>query len=517
MSNMLRPPSLGPIVGHTTDASVRVWIRAADAGEHRSIGVAGLCQGKRVRPSSVTYFRLRREYDRTGVSDFNNLKPDTEYAIRTGSLALDSTDSMVELEFDEIKKRLPKAGVWADDLEQLPAEQCEARVRTFPKQDAGGDLAFIFGSCRYPGLLWGKKRADLIFKAIYERFHNGQDAVPPRLMIMAGDQIYADMLNRHIPFGLADTEKEFRERYLTAFGAPNTRRLLRTIPQYMILDDHEIEDNWVQGRVKDSDKRTLFNLAISAYRSYQWSHCPRNHGQKLFYQFECAGYPFFVLDGRTQRMREDKDEVLEDNHLLGIPAQPHHGKQYKGQIDIVCEWLKKQQDKIGDLPKFIVSASVFVPNDVARKDRSAKQWKSDSWPAFPETRRQLLRTITDHGVQNVVFLSGDIHCSNVAEISFFKENTKTDLKAWSITSSAFYWPFPFADGDPLNYIHDSQTEKDPFDIGNGHVMHYKAWDFQQEDNFTQVTIEQGKKISVRTFDKRGRQLDQSELALAGGD
>ena len=179
MSNMLRPPSLGPIVGHTTDASMRVWIRAADAGEHRSIGVAGLCQGKRVRPSSVTYFRLRREYDRTGVSDFNNLKPDTEYAIRTGSLALDSTDSMVELEFDEIKKRLPKAGVWADDLEQLPAEQCEARVRTFPKQDAGGDLAFIFGSCRYPGLLWGKKRADLIFKAIYERFHNGQDAVPP--------------------------------------------------------------------------------------------------------------------------------------------------------------------------------------------------------------------------------------------------------------------------------------------------------------------------------------------------
>ena len=109
---------------------------------------------------------------------------------------------------------------------------------------------------------------------------------------MAGDQIYADMLNRHIPFGLADTEKEFRERYLTAFGAPNTRRLLRTIPQYMILDDHEIEDNWVQGRVKDSDKRTLFNLAISAYRSYQWSHCPRNHGQKLFYQFECAGTPF---------------------------------------------------------------------------------------------------------------------------------------------------------------------------------------------------------------------------------
>jgi hypothetical protein len=61
-----------------------------------------------------------------------------------------------------------------------------------------------------------------------------------------GDQIYADELNRMLPIGRADTETEFQERYSTAFSSPNMRRLLRSVPNYMILDDHEIEDNWTQ-------------------------------------------------------------------------------------------------------------------------------------------------------------------------------------------------------------------------------------------------------------------------------
>ena len=83
---------------------------------------------------------------------------------------------------------------------------------------------------------------------------------------MAGDQIYADVFNRHVPIGLADSEEEFRDRYVTVFTSHNMRQLLRSTPNYMILDDHEIEDNWVQGRIKDVAKRRLFQVAISAYR-----------------------------------------------------------------------------------------------------------------------------------------------------------------------------------------------------------------------------------------------------------
>ena len=51
---------------------------------------------------------------------------------------------------------------------------------------------------------------------------------------MVGDQIYADVLNKNIPVLRADTYEEFQERYMTAFGAPNLRRLLRMARPCMI-------------------------------------------------------------------------------------------------------------------------------------------------------------------------------------------------------------------------------------------------------------------------------------------
>ena len=72
--------------------------------------------------------------------------------------------------------------------------------------------------------------------------------------------------------------KSSRSGTHSAFGSLNMRRLLRQLPTYMILDDHEVEDNWAQDRIRDRKKRMLFNVAIGAYCSYQWTHSPRNFG-----------------------------------------------------------------------------------------------------------------------------------------------------------------------------------------------------------------------------------------------
>src|SRR3546814_3832829 len=65
------------------------------------------------------------------------------------------------------------------------------------------------------------------------------------------------------------------------------------------------------------------------------------------------------------------------------------------------------------------------------------------------------------------------------------------LKAFSITSSAFYWPFPFADGEPSSYVHDSRArdQLDTFQIDAQHAMDYRAWNFTQEDNFCRVDLD----------------------------
>ncbi len=519
---MIRALSVGPIVGHTSTDFVRIWMRGADEKNGRTVGVAALYDGNgNYLAKSARYLRLKREYDRTGTIDFYGLKPDTTYIVRLGSLTLDSTDIMDNVEDAELWKKLPKAEAWLDEMETLPEDESTAKFRTYPDKRGKG-LSFIFGSCRYPGLFWASKKADQIFGAIAARFQDASSKAP-RFLLMVGDQIYADKANRAIPIGRADTPSEFHERYVTAFTSPNMRTLLRSTPTYMILDDHEIEDNWVQGRIAKEEKRLLFQIAISAYMSYQWIHCPRNFdqdgeaknndGRKLHYSFDCGGYSFFVMDSRTQRIRDDNDYTIGDNHLLGYPAKPSAPGR-KGQIDLLCEWLVAQQKDNGDLPKFIVSPSVFVPNDVSTAKSDRKKCEDDAWAAFPVTRRQLLQTIVDNSIQNVVFLSGDVHCSNIAEIKFtHKTSGLLPLRAFSITSSAFYWPWAFADGDPLSFVHDSEKEGDNFDVNADVVMSYRAYNFEQEDNFTQVDVE-GTQIIARNFARDGRLLGTTKLKLA---
>jgi len=533
----LRAPGLGPIVGHTTDTSSRIWIRAGDPGDEnatldadrRTLAIiAVVSENGQPLPEhkiGVHYFRLRREFDRTGTFTLGEdtgikeskvsykLKPDTLYGVRVGTLTLDDPfKNDANIKSVDLADVLPDPAVWRKPLLDLDERFSAAEFRTFPAADAGKrdvKVSFLLGSCRYPGLLWKAKLADKIFGPVRAEAEVAREGGRPSFVLMVGDQIYADKLNRHIPIGLADTYAEFQERYLTAFGSGNMRKLLRSLPTYMILDDHEIEDNWHQDRLRDSALARLFNLAIGAYMSYQWNHGPRSFGQRLFYNFACGGLPFFVLDTRTQRYMDDIADSLADNHMLGRPSL---ADEEPNQLDYLLKWLKDAQRTLGNTPKFIASSSVFVPNPMdARADASlAHKQNSDSWPAFPETRRVILQTIVDHSIQNVVFLSGDIHCSNIAQLSFSGTPKAKKLKALSITSSAFYWPFPFADGSPSDYVHDSAAagQEDTFIISEKPrlAMDYTAWNFTQVDNFCRVDVDRNNAtLTVRVFDDEGKQ------------
>jgi alkaline phosphatase D len=133
--------------------------------------------------------------------------------------------------------------------------------------------------------------------------------------------------------------------------------------------------------------------------------------------------------------------------------------------------------------------------------------KSDAWSAYPATRQAILEHIVTNRIQNVVFLTGDIHCANIARLEFTGTPEAETLHAYDITSSALYWPFPFADGDPNNYVHDSRAsgQIDRFPIlGTNVEMNYRAWGFTQEDNFCRLDLDQGRQsLQIRVFDRDG--------------
>jgi alkaline phosphatase D len=194
----LRPPGLGPLIGATTDTTCRIWIRAGDPADkktdldedRRTVGVIRLVSANKKKVSNAWYFRLQREYDRTGTfllgkdvqlgfyeEDFKDqgkpvpkpddlpakvraftLAPDTEYTVRCGTLTIDDpmpNDAM--LKDWELIARLPDIDKIKDELlgPNFKPEVCEATFRTFPTPDKAQDsMSFLLGSCRYPGLLW---------------------------------------------------------------------------------------------------------------------------------------------------------------------------------------------------------------------------------------------------------------------------------------------------------------------------------------------------------------------------
>ena len=97
-------------------------------------------------------------------------------------------------------------------------------------------------------------------------------------------------------------------------------------------------------------------------------------------------------------------------------------------------------------------------------------------------------------------------------MAFEQAGADSGLHAYDITSSAFYWPFPFADGDPNNYVHDSTRpeQRDSFPVAGGR-MNYNAWGFTQEDNFCRVNIDKPNgALQVRYFDRKGAPIEVAD-------
>ena len=76
------------------------------------------------------------------------------------------------------------------------------------------------------------------------------------------------------------------------------RRVLRSRPTYMALDDHEVVDDWGTENV-DAVREAA---GVRAYRVFQQAHNPGGFGAtRLDYGFRRGPAAFYVTDSRTAR------------------------------------------------------------------------------------------------------------------------------------------------------------------------------------------------------------------------
>lgn len=369
-------------------------------------------------------------------------------------------------------------------------------ARILQSLKTGDAITFALGSCRYAATIFDREMADGLFGVLRALLDSTDDPLVPTLLLLLGDQIYADATAG--AFDPRSQVDRFHNTYREAWSAPNAREVLRRLPTYMMMDDHDIgAENWEinarrpppKRRRKDHRDRSRDILAgFRSFRDHQLKLSPRydpelpyrsgvNGEACYWYAFESGGFGFFVSDTRSGR---------EPRSLANAATARIMGPI---QWRALKEWLWHRQKTQGNRPKFVATASVVVPFTCAAEANSAYVVRSDGWEGYPTSLSDLFRFIAQKRIENVVFLSGDPHASSVTEISLLDSTGKEmELRSYSIVSSAIYAPYPFANtrsGDCSESILDR-----PRDIGMGYKLRYrnllKANVF--EDNFVTVQI-----------------------------
>lgn len=339
-------PTVGPIIGHTTTNHARIFLR----GEHNkdTLAFAGIRYRRQGEDhwSKGNFAKLEPEHDMCEVIVLNNLSADSDYEYQAGWFSLTSPSHTV------------------DTVKELPLQWSRQvyHLRTRSSQ-ANQPRAYIVGSCRYlrmtAGIASAPHLGDRVFASISRLVEQGTP--PVSALVMTGDQIYVDDLNIIAP----DRElKEILHKYRVAFSQINIARLMSNLPTYMILDDHEIEDNWPANKSKSDEY--LYANAIRAYELYQASHSPAHaltddgltnkRLDKYWYQFTEGDIEWFVTDSRTRRNLSATDRRILD----------------AAQEQALCDWLIHSPARV----KFVVTSVMFYP------DR--KRTDDDAWQAFPE-------------------------------------------------------------------------------------------------------------------------------------
>ncbi|WP_298330778.1 alkaline phosphatase D family protein [Haloactinopolyspora sp.] len=406
------------------------------------------------------------------------------FAVHGHHYALLEIDGLEPATTTEYHLTIDGETVWPDPDSSFPPP----RIRTRPDDTADEPVRMVFGSCRMSVPHDARHRriygVDALRTYAHQVAHGRADW--PDALLLLGDQVYADetapQMQQFIaarrdtsqPPGteVADFE-EYAHLYRLAWSDPAVRWLLSTVPSAMIFDDHDIRDDWNTSRawreqmadepwwpdritgglaaywlyqhlgnlspderaddpvlaaVRESDDggKVLHEFARTADRdpsSYRWS-----------FARDIGPVRLIMIDSRCGRMLEPgRRTIVDDAEWAWIDAHIRSASHADHVlIGTSLPYL---------LPPGLHSVEAWNESvaDGAWGERWVKPAETmrqvvdlEHWAAFGHSFRAMERLITDvatapggHRPQTITFLSGDVHYSYAARMSYPGESDTT--------------------------------------------------------------------------------------------
>jgi len=458
---------LGPVLRHVSPTTATVWVETDVPAEVDVLG-----------HTARTFRVAGHHYALVVVRDLNP-GTSTAYTLRVdGDLAWPAADG-----------RFPESRI------RTPSEAEQVRI--------------VAGSCRYASPravgaddAMGPDALD----ALGRRLSGAGDGDLPHLLLLLGDQVYADELSeetrrrvaarRDIREGpraqVADFE-EYTWLYHESWQDPEVRWLLSTVPTAMIFDDHDVHDDWNTSRSwrQDMDRRSWWHErivgALESYWVYQHlgNLSPAELDADPTYQALLRLAP--DEDGepilRDLAVRAD----LESEGIKGyrwsfrrdvgrtrvLVVDSRCGRMLDGRRTMLSDqdfsWLREQV--IGDFDHLVVGTSLpwlLAPalHDVEawderlaadRRPRRARvgEWLRrgadlEHWAAFGESFQRFSDLLRDVALGRLGFpapatisvLSGDVHHSYVAAARWEEQGTGRTATVHQVTCSPLHNAVP---------------------------------------------------------------------------
>ncbi len=423
---LVKPLLIGPIVGHTTSSSFRVGGSCLNADS--CIGVIRVRESESPQFFPIQTFHFSAYYNDMGIVDILSLEANTTYIYEVGYVICDTLAELNQaIEEDKL--------VWG--AEKTP--DLNGQITTFPDEN-NATTRFIIGSCRDN---LGNKGEET-FDNIYAYLDEIDEELRPTMLFMLGDQIYIDHAHILDKYQFRPKIEDYFKEYSEAFGLYMFNKVTRQLPCYMMMDDHEIQNDWSLGKFKEDENKVnqQFNkntlkYGLRAYEAHQAAFSnliedpeqfiqqnfpfhPTENRKKYWYKFTHSNSDFFFLDVRG------------DSEVRSKKYEAEHTTEPKilsdAQYTELCSWLS---DGSGNV-KFIASSIPVFPDT-----RGKLGTPEDKWFLAAKQRVELLdyiRTLDER--PQVVFLSGDVHISAAAQLT---HEDDPDFKVFNVISSAFHW------------------------------------------------------------------------------
>lgn len=253
--------------------------------------------------------------------------------------------------------------------------------------------------------------------------------VSPDFFLHSGDTIYADgpiSAEVKLPDGtmwnnvvteevskVAETLNEFRGRYRYNLMDANVRRMAADVPQIWQWDDHEVANNWSDSKDLSADKRyaeknipLLVARATKSFLEYAPLRRTADVESERVYRYLPQGplLDMFVVDMRSYRGANSDNLQSAETSESAFMGRP--------QIAWLLDGLKRSKSTwkviAADMPIGLQVGDGKNPDGSARWEASANG--EDGAPKGREIEiARLLREIKRAGIQNVVWLTADVH------------------------------------------------------------------------------------------------------------